>query len=80
MAVGEMVQMIPVPIPGMLGVYETSLTATLVTFSVPGPVSASAVILLRLVTSVFDIPATGYAAYRYGYGMLMKKLSGSGST
>ena len=31
-----MVEMIPIPIPGMLGIYETSLTATLVTFSVPG--------------------------------------------
>jgi uncharacterized protein (TIRG00374 family) len=77
MAVGEMVQMIPIPIPGMLGIYETSLTATLVTLSVPGPISASAVLLLRLITSVFDIPATGYAAYRYGYGVLMNRLSGS---
>ncbi len=77
MAVGEMVEMIPIPIPGMLGIYETSLTATLVTFSVPGSISASAVILLRLITSVFDIPATGYAAYRYGYGVLMKRFSGS---
>ena len=77
MAVGEMVEMIPIPIPGMLGIYETSLTATLVTFSVPGPISASAVLLLRLITSVFDIPATGYAAYRYGYGMLIRKFSGS---
>jgi uncharacterized protein (TIRG00374 family) len=77
MAIGEMVEMIPIPIPGMLGVYETSLTATLITFSVPGPISASAVILLRLITTVFDIPATGYAAYRYGYGVLMKKFSGS---
>jgi glycosyltransferase 2 family protein len=77
MAVGEMVEIIPIPIPGMLGIYETSITATLLTFNVPGPISASAVILLRLVTSVFDIPATGYAAYRYGYGVLMNKLSGS---
>jgi uncharacterized protein (TIRG00374 family) len=77
MAVGEMVEMLPIPIPGMLGIYETSLTVTLITFSVSGPISASAVILLRLITSVFDIPATGYAAYRYGYGVLMKRLSGS---
>jgi uncharacterized protein (TIRG00374 family) len=77
MAVGEMVEIIPIPIPGMLGIYETSITATLIAFSVPGPISASAVILLRLITSVFDIPATGYAAYRYGYGVLMKRLSGS---
>jgi uncharacterized protein (TIRG00374 family) len=77
MAIGEMVEMIPIPIPGMLGIYETSLAATLVTFSVPAAVSASAVILLRLITSVFDIPATGYAAYRYGYGVLMKRFSGS---
>jgi len=75
MAVGEMVEMIPIPIPGMLGIYETSLSATLITLGVPGAISASATILLRLVTSVFDIPATGYAAYRYGYHVLMKKLS-----
>ena len=77
MAVGEMVQMIPIPVPGMIGIYETSLTAILITFSVPAPVSASAAILLRLVTSVFDIPATGYAAYRYGYRALMKGSSRS---
>ena len=70
-------EMIPIPIPGMLGIYETSLTATLVTLGVPGAISASAMILLRLVTSVFDIPATGYAAYRYGYHTLMKNLSAS---
>jgi len=75
MAIGEMVEMIPIPIPGTLGIYETSLAATLVTFSVPGPVSASAVILLRLITSVFDIPATGYGAYRYGYGVLVERFS-----
>jgi uncharacterized protein (TIRG00374 family) len=77
MAIGEMVEMIPIPIPGTLGIYETSLAATPVTFRVPGPVSASVVILLRLITSVFDIPATGYAAYRYGYGVLMGRFSGS---
>lgn len=77
MAVGEMVEMVPIPIPGMLGVYETSLTATLVAFSIPGPIAASAAILLRLIISVFDIPATGYAAYRYGYQVLMKSLSKS---
>jgi len=75
MAVGEVVQMLPIPIPGMIGIYESSLTATLVTFGVPGTISASASILLRLITSVFDIPATGYAAYRYGYKVLMKDLS-----
>jgi uncharacterized protein (TIRG00374 family) len=75
MAVGEMVEIIPIPVPGMIGLYETSLTATLITFGVPAPISASAAILLRLVTSVFDIPATGYAAYRYGYRVLMKDFS-----
>jgi len=70
MAVGEIVEMIPIPIPGMLGVYETSITATLVAFNISGPISGSAAVLLRLITSVFDIPATGYAAYRYGYQLL----------
>ncbi len=77
MAVGEMVEMLPIPIPGMLGVYETSLTATLIAFNIPGQIAASAAVLLRLVTTVFDIPATGYASYRYGYQVLMKDLSKS---
>jgi len=67
--------MLPIPVPGMLGIYESSLTATLITFGVPASISASAAILLRLITSVFDIPATGYAAYRYGYRTLTKNLS-----
>ena len=75
MAVGEMVQMLPIPIPGMIGIYESSLTATLVTFGVSAPISASAALLIRLVESVFDIPATGYAAFRYGYKALTKGLS-----
>jgi len=75
MAVGEIVQMLPIPVPGMIGIYETTLTATLVTFNLPATVSASAAILLRLIQSVFDIPATGYAAYRYGYRTLMKGIS-----
>jgi len=54
-----MVEMIRIRVPGMVGIYETSLTATLITFSVPASISAPAAILLRLVTSVFDIPATG---------------------
>ena len=77
MAVGEMVEMLPIPIPGMLGIYETSVTATLVSLGIPGAVSASATLLLRLVTSIFDIPATGFAAYHYGYHVLTKDLSGT---
>jgi uncharacterized protein (TIRG00374 family) len=75
MAVGEIIQMIPIPVPGMIGIYETSLAATLITFGIPAPVSATAVILLRLITSIFDIPATGYATYRYGYRELQASLS-----
>jgi uncharacterized protein (TIRG00374 family) len=75
MAVGEIIQMIPIPVPGMIGVYETILAATLITFGIPAPVSATAVILLRLITSIFDIPATGYAAYHYGYRKLQASLS-----
>ena len=70
MAIGKMIQMTPIAIPGMLGVYEAAVTASLALFAVPVAVAASAALLLRVVTTWLDLPVTGLAAYHYGYKFL----------
>lgn len=70
MAIGKMIQMTPIAVPGMLGIYETAITASLSLFGVPVAVGASAALLSRIVTSWLDLPVTGIAAYYYGYKAL----------
>lgn len=70
MAIGKMIQMTPIAVPGMLGIYETAITASLSLFGVPVAVAASAALLSRIVTSWLDLPVTGLAAYHYGYKAL----------
>jgi uncharacterized protein (TIRG00374 family) len=70
MAIGKMIQMTPIAVPGMLGIYETAITAALSLFGVPVAVAASAALLSRIVTSWLDLPVTGIAAYHYGYKAL----------
>ena len=72
MAIGKMIQMTPIAIPGMLGIYEAAVTATLSMFSVPVAVAASAALLLRIVTTWLDLPVTGIAAYHYGFKLLTR--------
>jgi uncharacterized protein (TIRG00374 family) len=72
MAIGKMIQMTPIAVPGMLGIYEAAVTATLALFTVPVAVAASAAILLRVVTTWLDLPITGVAAYHYGFKLLRK--------
>jgi uncharacterized protein (TIRG00374 family) len=71
-AIGKMIQMTPIAVPGMLGIYETAITATLSIFSIPVPVAASAALLLRVVTTWLDLPVTGIAAYHYGFKLIRK--------
>lgn len=66
-AIGEMIAMIPIGIPGTLGIYETAITATLSLFSIPVAIGASAAILTRIVISLLALPITGIAAYHYGF-------------
>jgi len=68
-AIGKMIQMTPIAVPGMLGIYETAITASLSLFGVPVAVAASA-LLSRIVTFWLDLPVTGIAAYHYGYKAL----------
>jgi len=70
MAIGKMIQMTPIAVPGMLGIYETAVTTTLSLFGIPVAVAASAALLSRIVTSWLDLPVTGIAAYHYGYRLL----------
>jgi len=70
MAFGKMIQLTPIAIPGMLGVYETAITTSLSFFGTPVAVAASAALLSRIVTYWLDLPVTGVAAYHYGYKIL----------
>ena len=71
-SIGRMIQMTPIAIPGMIGVYETAVTTVLVLFAVPVSIAASAAILSRLVTVWLELPITGVAAYHYGFKLLGK--------
>ena len=73
MAVGKMIQMTPIAVPGMLGIYEAAVTTSLSLFAIPVTVAASAALLSRIVTSWLDLPITGIAAYHYGYKLLSKR-------
>jgi uncharacterized protein (TIRG00374 family) len=70
MAIGKMIQMTPIAVPGMIGIYEAAITAALSWFGVPVAIGASAALLSRIVTSWLDLPVTGVAAYHYGYKTL----------
>jgi len=72
-AIGKMIQMTPIAVPGMLGIYEAAITTSLSLFAVPVAVAASAALLSRIVTSWLDLPITGIAAYHYGYKLLSKR-------
>ncbi len=70
MAFGKMIQMTPIAIPGMIGVYEAAITTVLALFAVPVPIAASAALLSRIVTVWLELPITGLFAYHYGFKML----------
>jgi len=67
MGVGKMIQMTPIAVPGMLGIYEAAITTALSLFGVPVAIAASAAILMRVITFWLDLPVTGLAAYHYGF-------------
>jgi uncharacterized protein (TIRG00374 family) len=75
MAFGKMIQMTPIAIPGMIGVYEAAITTVLALFSVPVPVAASAALLSRIVTVWLELPITGVVAYHYGFRLLSNQTS-----
>jgi uncharacterized protein (TIRG00374 family) len=71
-SIGRMIQMTPIAIPGMIGVYETAVTTVLALFTVPVSIAASAAVLSRIVTVWLELPITGAAAYHYGFKLLGK--------
>jgi uncharacterized membrane protein YbhN (UPF0104 family) len=71
-SIGKMIQMTPIAIPGMLGVYETAITTVLALFGIPVSIGAAAAILSRIVTVWLELPITGVAAYHYGFKLISK--------
>jgi uncharacterized protein (TIRG00374 family) len=62
----NMVGLIPIGIPGMVGVMEVSMTAFFVSFGVPADIAASVTILTRLVLFWFELALSGVAASLQG--------------
>ena len=70
MGIGKMIQMTPIAVPGMLGIYEAAITTSLSLFGIPVAIGASAALLMRIITFWLDMPVTGLAAYHYGFKLL----------
>ena len=62
----SMIQMIPIGIPGMVGVMEISMTAFFMGFGIPPALAASATILTRLVIFWFELVISAFAASLQG--------------
>ncbi len=73
----SMVQMVPVGIPGMLGVMEVSMTTFFIGFGIPADVAASATILTRLVMFWFELSISATAASYYGLSDLVNSVKGN---
>lgn len=67
----SMVQMMPIGIPGMVGVMEVSMTAFFMGFGIPPALAASATILTRLVIFWFELLVSAVAASIHGVRGLM---------
>lgn len=75
MAIGRMIQLTPIAVPGMLGIYEAAITTSLSLFGVPVAVAASAALLMRAISFWLDLPVTGLAAYHYGFKWIGGEVS-----
>jgi len=72
MVVGDLIQMTPIIIPGMLGIFETTILIVLNAFKIPINIAASATLLSRIATFWFALPITGIAAMYFGTKYLGK--------
>lgn len=68
----SMVQMVPIGIPGLMGVMEVSMTAFFLSFGIPANIAASATILTRLVLFWFELLLSAVAASYQGVSSMMK--------
>jgi len=76
----SMVQMIPVGIPGLVGVMEISMTAFFMGFGIPADIAASGTILTRLVIFWFELVLSSMAASFQGIrGLNVLNNKGNGS-
>lgn len=62
----SMVQLIPIGIPGLVGVIEVAMTAFFIGFGIPSDIAASATILTRLVIFWFELALGSVAASLQG--------------
>lgn len=63
----SMVQLMPIGIPGLVGVMEVSMTGFFMGFGVPAGIAASVTILSRLVMFWFELVISGLATFYVGF-------------
>lgn len=63
----SMVQLMPVGIPGLVGVMEVSMTGFFMGFGVPAEIAASVTILSRLVMFWFELLISGITTFYVGF-------------
>jgi uncharacterized protein (TIRG00374 family) len=77
----SMVQMIPIGIPGLVGVMEISMTAFFMGFGIPADIAASGTILTRLVIFWFELLLSSAAASFQGIrGLNVQNYKGRNGT
>lgn len=71
--------MIPIGIPAMLGVVETSMTATFVALGIPSAIASSASILTRIIVVWFEVAVTGSITALYSADVFSELFKKGGS-
>ncbi|RWX74216.1 MAG: hypothetical protein Metus_0241 [Candidatus Methanosuratincola subterraneus] len=74
----SMVQLMPVGIPGLVGVIEVSMTGFFMGFGVPAEIAASVTILSRLVMFWFELLVSGLTASYVGFRVALDEGKGGG--
>lgn len=75
----SMVQLMPIGIPGLVGVIEVSMTGFFMGFGVPAEIAASVTILARLVMFWFELLISGIAASYVGVKVALENGKGENS-
>jgi len=69
----SMIQIIPIGIPGMIGIMEVSITVLFIEFGIPLGIAGSVAILMRIVTFWFELILGFITTSIYGVNRIFNK-------
>ncbi|NHV45695.1 MAG: flippase-like domain-containing protein [Candidatus Verstraetearchaeota archaeon] len=75
----SMIQIIPIGIPGMIGIMEVSITVLFVEFSIPLGIASSVAILMRIITFWFELILGLITTSIYGINRVINKTRSNNS-